>query len=159
MAIRGQRRVDKLAADIYANLDPAERVRLVLTRSAEGQEDEARRIARACPRKRYEEPDVAYTDRMDRTRCIANLGASFIDRHAALLGMAEAQRELLETAVDVMVSLAMDHAMAAYLADLELTVAVNFAEREQQIRAADGSWEVDIEPRSLRLLDEAGSGR
>ena len=57
------------------------------------------------------------------------------------------------------VQVTQDHAMAAYLADLELTVAVNFAEREQQIRAADGSWEVDIEPRSLRLLDEAGSGR
>jgi len=50
------------------------------------------------------------------------------------------------------VQVTQDRALAVHLPDRDLTVAVNFAEKDQLVRAADTSWEVEVRARSVRSL-------
>ena len=51
-----------------------------------------------------------------------------------------------------------DHALAAYLADLDMAVAVNFAEGKQEIRAADASWNIEVAGRGVAFPRVSGGG-
>ncbi len=52
-------------AKFYDQLEPHERFRLVLRARARGDETEADRLGRMCPRKTYRMSDAAYADRLD----------------------------------------------------------------------------------------------
>ena len=64
-------------ARLYDQLDPKERLALVLEARARGDEAEEQRLRSTCPRRVYSMPDAAFTDRED--MCFARMALALAD--------------------------------------------------------------------------------
>ena len=84
-------RVDRLSTKTYEKLGPKERVKLLLLRAAEGNEEEASRVDGACPVRAYRMCDADYVELMDSARQLAREGKALICWHRRMLLVLELQ--------------------------------------------------------------------
>ena len=95
MPARGEHRIKKLESVLLGNLTPKDRVRMLLSAAAEGDKDQARRIAQACPMVTYRMANDAYVTRLEDAHALYKAGFAILSRYTFACQAIEGVKDFL----------------------------------------------------------------